>query len=349
MPDDLGADLDRRREFYERIAGHSLAPLWETLHVVVPRFPNTPARPHRWDYDGEVRPFLMESGQLITAREAERRVLMLENPGLPGNASVTQSIYAGLQLILPGEVAPAHRHSQSALRFIIEGKGAYTAVDGEPIYMHPGDLILTPTWTWHDHGNESDTPTVWMDGLDIPIVRFFDAGFMEPANAESQTHSRTSGDSIARFGSNLFPVDWKTPGRASPVMSYPYARTREVLDHMARSSDPDPCHGHKMRYIDPATGGHVMATIGAFVQLIPAGMTTAPYRCTDGAVYAVVEGTGTTTVGDVTFTWKPRDVFVVPSWMRHTHRADADAVLFSISDRPVQEVLHLWREDRGDR
>ncbi len=348
MADDLGADLDQRRAFYGRIAGRSLAPLWETLHRVVPAAPLTEALPHRWDYDNEVRPLLMEAGGLITAHEAERRVLMLENPGLPGNASVTQSIYAGLQLILPGEVAPAHRHTQSAVRFIVEGEGAYTAVDGEPIPMHPGDLILTPTWTWHDHGNETDTPTVWMDGLDIPMVRLLDGGFMEPANVDRQRHDRPVGDNRARFGANLFPVDWKTPGRASPVLSYPYAVTREVLDRISRNGEPDPCHGYKMRYIDPSTGGHVMATIGAFTQLIPKGMTTAPYRCTDGAVYAVVEGTGVTVVGDKAMSWKPRDVFVVPSWMRHTHRADSDAVLFSISDRPVQEALHLWRQDRGE-
>lgn len=348
MADDAGANLEQRRDFYRRIGGHAMAPLWETLHIIVPAQPRSPAVPHRWDYDNEVRPFLMEAGRLITAKEAERRVLILENPGLAGMAGATQSIYAGYQLILPGEVAPAHRHTQSALRHIIEGKGAYTAVDGEPIPMSPGDLILTPTWTWHDHGNETETPTVWLDGLDIPIVRFFDGGFMEPANMESQGHTRPVGDNRVRYGANLAPVDWKTPGRASPVVSYPYDRTREVLDQLSRNGEPDPCHGWKMRYIDPSTGGHVMATIGAFIQLIPGGMTTAPYRSTDGTLYCVVEGTGTTTVGDTVLTWKPRDTFVVPSWMRHTHRADGDAVLFSISDRPVQEVLHLWRQDRGE-
>src|ERR671927_554774 len=151
-----------RAAFYERIGRHSMAPLWESLHQLVTRQPMTPCLPAHWSYE-EVRPYLMESGSLITAKEAERRVLILENPGLPGQASITHSLYAGLQLILPGEVAPAHRHTQSALRFVIEGKGAYTAVDGERTTMKPGDFVLTPSWTFHDHGNLGDGPCMWMD------------------------------------------------------------------------------------------------------------------------------------------------------------------------------------------
>jgi gentisate 1,2-dioxygenase len=343
------ANAEQRRDYYGRIGHHHMAPLWESLHEIVPRQPNGAAVAHRWDYDGLVRPFLMEAGELISAREAERRVLMLENPGLTGTASTTNSLYAGIQLILPGEVAPAHRHSQSALRFIIEGEGAYTAVDGEQTVMAPGDLILTPSWSWHDHGNEAGKPTVWLDALDIPLVRFLDAGFVEPANAERQSLSRPVGDANARFGANMAPVDWRpTPMRVNaPNFSYPYARSREALGVLARNGDPDPCHGYKQRFVNPMTGGHVMLTIGAFMQLIPAGMTTRPYRSTDGAVYVVVEGTGVTTIGDRKLAWKPRDVIAVPSWAAHSHRADSEAVLFSVSDRPVHEALGLWREDRG--
>ena len=145
------------------------------------RTPVTPALPANWDYDNVVRPYLMQAGGLITAKEAERRVLILENPGLRGQTCITHSLFAGLQLIMPGEVAPAHRHTQSALRFIIEGSGAYTAVEGERTLMQPGDFVITPSWTWHDHGNDTDRPMVWLDGLDIPIVRLFDASFAEPA------------------------------------------------------------------------------------------------------------------------------------------------------------------------
>src|SRR5437879_840124 len=195
-----------RAAFYERIAGHSLAPLWEVLHGLVTPTPQTPCVPALWRYD-EVRPFLMEAGRIITAREAERRVLILRNPGMQGQAAVTRTLFAGLQLILPGEVAPAHRHTQSALRFVIEGEGAYTAVDGERTTMRPGDFIITPSWTFHDHGNPGDVPVVWLDGLDIPMVAFFDAGFAERYPAALQPVTRPEGDAMARFGANLLPLE----------------------------------------------------------------------------------------------------------------------------------------------
>ncbi len=338
---------DARQQFYDQLGPHSLAPLWERLHSLVTRAPTTPAVPVLWDYDNVVRPYLMQAGRLITAKEAERRVLILENPGLRGHTSVTHALFAGLQLILPGEVAPAHRHAQSALRFVIEGSGAYTAVEGERALMAPGDFIITPSWTWHDHGNDGDAPVVWLDGLDIPIIRLLDVSFAEPANAESQTEARPPGDSLARYGANMLPVDWTPTAKSSPVFAYPYARTREALATLARNGDPDPCHGHKLRYVNPATGDHAMPTIGACMQVFPAGFDTAPYRCTDGTVFVAVEGTGETIVGDTVFRWKPRDVFVVPSWHIHRHRAAGEAVLFSFSDRPVQEKLGLWREERG--
>jgi gentisate 1,2-dioxygenase len=286
----------------------------------------------------------MQAGDLITAKEAERRVLILENPGLRGQASITHSLFAGVQMILPGEVAPAHRHTQSALRFIIEGHGAYTAVDGERTLMEPGDFVITPSWTWHDHGNTTDRPMVWLDGLDIPMVRLFDASFAEPGNAESQSEARPAGDCLARYGSNMLPVGYVHRGKASPVFSYPYARTREALATLAWNGEPEPCHGYKLRYVNPANGDYPMPTIGAFMQLLPAGFATAPYRCTDGTVFAVVEGEGETVVGDTTLRWKPRDVFVVPSWHWHNHRVSQEAMLFSFSDRPVQEKLGLLRE-----
>ena len=305
-------------------------------------------RPVRWDYDQVLRPRLMQAGSLISAKEAERRVLILENPGLRGKASATHSLYAGVQLVMPGEVAPAHRHSQGAVRFIIEGAGGYTAVEGERIPMHPGDFVTTPGWTWHDHGNDTDAPMVWMDVLDVPLVGLLDAGFSQQSNEDSQTQTIPTGDSSARFAHNIFPVDWKSGSFASPIYNYPYARSRETLATMALNGDPDACHGYKVRYVNPANGRHVMPTIGAFMQLLPAGFSSAPYRSTDSGVYTVVEGEGETRFGDQVIHWKPRDIFVVPSWALHTHKASSDAVLFSASDRPVHEALSLWREERRD-
>ena len=335
-----------REAFYAELAPHHMAPLWEVLRALITREPASPCVPVLWRYD-EVRPYLMRSGALITAKEAERRVLILENPALKGRAAATHTLYAGLQLILPGEVAPAHRHSQSALRFVLEGKGAYTAVDGERTYMSPGDFIITPSWTWHDHGNDSDRPMVWLDGLDIPLVSFFDASFLEPGNAETQLVTRPAGDSLARYGSGLLPVDWKPSSKTSPVFSYPYARTREALEQMKQRQEWDPCHGLKLRYVDPGTGDYAMPTMSTFMQLLPRGFAGASYRSTDGTVYVCVEGGGETRVGGETLAWGPRDIFVVPSWLKHSHRAAAESVLFSFSDRAVQEKLGLWREERG--
>ena len=347
--DDTASNTERtaiRENFYAQIGAYNLAPLWERVHSSVTSGPNSPAKPAHWSYDDEVRPFLMQAGGLITAKEATRRVLILENPGLRGRASITQSLFAGLQLILPGEVAPAHRHTQSALRFTIEGKGAYTAVEGERALMEPGDFVITPNWAWHDHGNETDQPMVWMDGLDTPIIRLLDANFTEMADADRHELNRPAGDSLARYGANMLPVDWQPISRNSPVFAYPYARSRETLMTMARNGDPDPCHGHKMRFISPASGDAPMPTIGAFMQLLPEAFTTGPYRSTDGTIYSVVEGAGETVIGNTVFRWKPRDVFVVPSWSWHHHRAGSEAVLFSFSDRPLQQTLGIWREER---
>jgi gentisate 1,2-dioxygenase len=345
--DQVAARTPEREAFYEEIGAFNLAPLWERLNALVTAEPATPCRPAIWHYR-DIRPCLMQSGGLISAQEATRRVLILENPGLKGLTSITHSLFAGLQLLLPGEVAPAHRHTQSALRFIIEGHGAYTAVDGERTAMQPGDFVITPSWTWHDHGNDTQEPMVWLDGLDIQIVKLLSASFAEQAPAEVQAVTRPEGDSAARFGNNLLPIDWKPEVKTSPVFNYPYARTREALQTLSRNGEPDPYHGYKMRYINPASGDYAMPTMGTFIQLLPKGFSTGPYRSTDGTVYVAVEGTGESRVGDRVFRWQPRDIFVVPSWMPVSHQAEQEAVLFSYSDRPVQEKLGLWREQRGN-
>lgn len=350
MTDALTRQPGRRRELqqlYQRLAEHDMAPLWERLSVLVAKSPVTPALPAIWDYEHVVRPYLMECGNLISAEEAERRVLILENPGLRGKGSVTHSLYAGVQLILPGEIAPLHRHTQCALRFVIEGNGAFTAVNGERTIMRPGDFVLTPSWRWHDHGNETAEPMVWLDGLDIPVVGFFDASFSETSHTQSQSMKRPTDDSRLQFGNNLFPVDWKLRDNNSPLINYPYERSRDSLYSMQKAAPPDASHGYKLRYVNPANGGSPMPTIGAYIQLLPAGFSGEPYRATDGTVYSVVEGEGKTIVGDKTLHWRPKDIFVVPSWYWHVHEARSDSVLFSFSDRPVHQALGFWRQEHS--
>jgi gentisate 1,2-dioxygenase len=336
-----------RQDLYRRMDKHNLAPLWEVLHNLIPNEPVTPCKPALWKYR-DARPYLMEAGKLITAKEAIRRVLILENPGLRGESCITQSLYAGLQLILPGEIAPSHRHSQSALRLIVEGSGAYTAVDGERTTMRPGDFIITPSWTWHDHGHPGAEPVVWMDGLDIRIVQTFAAQFHEVYPEEEQPVTRSEGASVARYGANLAPVGARPPfGKTSPIFNYPYERSREALAKMAQDQDADACHGWKMEYINPTSGGHAMPTIAAFLQLLPKGFKSQAYRCTDGTIYSVVEGQGTAVIGNERFDFEPRDTFVVPSWAPLQLESKGEAVLFSFSDRPGQEAMGLWREKRG--
>ena len=342
----------QRKAFYDAISAHSMKPLWEVLHSLVPAEPATACVPCMWKYE-ELRPHLLRACELITAEEAVRRVLILENPGLRGQSAVTQSLFAGLQAILPGEIAPSHRHTQSALRFIVEGSGAYTAVDGERTVMRPGDFIITPSWTWHDHGSSAPGPVVWLDGLDIPMIRLLDAGFAENDVRKSQTVSRAEGTSFARYGHNMAPLRHDPPfGATSPIFSYPYERSREALHALERGAPVDAWDGVKLRYLNPLTGGFPMPTMATFMQLLPAGFDGKPYRQTDGAVFSVVEGEGSVIVarGGKTsrFDFAPRDHFVIPSWHTARFQSARGCVLFSFSDRPAHLALGIHKEERMD-
>ncbi len=335
-----------RTAFYDKIDKQNMAPLWTVLGDLVTPEPASKCEAAIWHFD-DIRSAMLEAGGLITAKEAERRVLILENPGLRGESKVTTSLYAGVQLVLPGEIAPAHRHTQSALRFVLEGSGAHTAVSGEKTIMHYGDFVITPQMAWHDHGNETDEPMFWLDGLDIPLVSILDASFAEMLGEDAQEITRKPGQSYQEFGHNLMPVDTARNGHVSPIFNYPYEQSRETLNAMKRGSDPDPCHGWKLRYSNPLDGGHAMPTIGTFIQLLPKS-STLPYRSTDATVFTCVEGRGRSRIADVSVEWGPKDIFVVPSWKPVVHEPAEESVLFSYSDRPVQEKLGLWRELRGN-
>jgi gentisate 1,2-dioxygenase len=311
----------QREDFYRRIDPAHMAPLWTRLKALVPREPAGAAIPYRWSYE-EARPFVLESARHISAEEAERRVLILENPGLRGESRITSTLYAGLQLIMPGEVAPAHRHTQSALRFILEGSGAHTTVDGEKVVMEPGDFVITPPWRWHEHGHEAEGPMVWLDGLDIPLAAHFNATFREDHSERKPPESRYAG-----------------------LIHFPYARARAALEDMRRS-DPDAHLGHVMRYLDPLTGGWAMPTIAPAIRLLPAGFSTRSYRSSDGMILVGVEGRGRLEVAGESFEIAPRDVAVVPGWMAYTLHAAGDWVAFSFSDRAAQEKLGFFREQR---
>ena len=339
----------QREAFYGRADTQHLAPLWTRLRSLVPAEPAPVGVPHRWGY-AEVRPYVMESAAHISAKEAERRVLILENPGLKGTSQISNSLYAGLQLIMPGEVAPAHRHTQSALRFIVEGRGAYTAVDGEKTTMNPGDFVITPSWTFHHHGHDAELgkggPMVWLDGLDIPLVAFFNSTFREDHEHDQAEITRPEGDALARYGSGLLPVGYRSVSLNSPVFNYPYARTREALHALTRAGVPDAHLGYLMRYVNPLDGGWAMPTMATMIRLLPKGFATLPYRSSDSTVFIVAEGCGEMRVGNQRFTLTPHDIAVVPGWLAYTLHAGDDCVVFSYSDRAAQEKLGLFREQR---
>jgi gentisate 1,2-dioxygenase len=334
---------------YGEMRPHQLAPLWEVLAELVTPVPASPVKAHTWDY-ARARDYLMRAGDIISAEQAERRVLILENPGLPGQSSITTSLYAGLQLILPGEVAPCHRHSQCALRFVLEGNGAFTAVDGEKAVMAPFDLVLTPGWQWHDHGNTTDRPMIWLDGLDIPTVRHFDASFAEKLGDAAHPETVPAGDSSSRYGRNLRPMRGTAADRRpahQPLFHYRYEDWRGSLDRLARTEAPDPHLGHALEFVNPADGGSIMPTISAHARLLPAGFRTQTRRSSDATVFVVVQGHGKAYIGDEVIDLSDRAIFVAPSWKPISIEAQSELVLFGYSDRAAQEKLNLYREENA--
>ena len=299
-----------RGRYYEKIRGHGLAPLWERLRNVLTPEPHTASVPCHWTYS-TVRPLLLESATVVSAEEAERRVLVLENPALAGQNAITESLYAGLQLIMPREIARSHRHTPAALRFIIEGERGYTAVNGVKAWMSPGDLILTPSWTWHDHGNEGDEPVTWLDVLDLPLVEKLGPIFLEP------------GDGAAA----------PQPGVS---FHFPYGAARERLT--SPGAERHPAHGFVAEYPP-------LPTISMFLQRLPAGFRGTPFRSTEGRVFCVAEGRGRAITDTASFEWSPHDVFALPCWKRYRLEADDESVLFSASDRVVQSRLGLLRDE----
>jgi gentisate 1,2-dioxygenase len=316
----------------ERLGAAALSPLWDFFKDWFAPEPSAAALPHLWRFD-ELRPLILESAARVSTADAERRVLVLENPGLKGRHLATDSLYAGVQLIMPGEFARAHRHTAAALRFIIEGRGAYTAVNGERAYMEPGDFIVTRPWAWHEHRNEGDAPALWLDVLDVALIRFLSSGFSEPYSAPE------------------FPRSARAAAGAPPGFSYPYARAREALERSKLHGDLDACHGIKMPYLDPTTHGPALPTIATFLQLLPRGFSSAEHTTTAGSIFVVVEGRGRAAIGRGEqlreLRYAPRDLFVVPSWRPLVLHADEESVLFGASDEAAQRSLGIWRERRG--
>jgi gentisate 1,2-dioxygenase len=332
--------------FYRELQRNHLVALWTVSADLLPREPRSRAVPHLWRWE-TLRSLVERAGTLAPlGRGADRRVLGFLNPGLPARYGATHTLWAGFQYLLPGEVAPAHRHSPAAIRFVIQGARAFTTVDGDKCIMGRGDLVLTPPWTWHDHGHEGDEPMIWLDGLDLPLVAEIEGSFFEPFPEDAQPVERPAGDSERRYGIGQLRPTWERwTGPHSPLLNYRWTQTEEALRRLA-TVGASPFDGVAMEYINPHTGGAVMPTLACWIQLLPPGMRTRAHRHTGSAVYLVVEGRGHSVIDGQRFDWGRGDVFVVPTWRWHEH-ASADgteAILFSVHDTPALQALGLYRE-----
>lgn len=332
-----------REQFYKELNDANIGALWNVEGTALAPEPAKRERPCLWRWR-EARQFLMRAGELISTEEASRRALMLLNPGNPARIGSTATLYSALQMILPGESALAHRHSPSALRFLIEGVGAYTSVDGERVFMSPGDLILTPAMVWHDHGNTGTEPVIWLDGLDMPLMLSLNAIFTDihPQRIQPVTMPAARAERI--YGRSLLPAGSAAaePRAYSRVWAYRWNEAREALNAMRQGSPPDPFDGFILRYANPETGGHALATMACHLQLIEAGMELRAHRHATSTIYHVAEGSGFSEVDGVRLSWEKGDTFAVPIWMPHRHSAlSGEAVLFTVSDEPLMQAIGL--------
>jgi gentisate 1,2-dioxygenase len=347
---ELSADglSEAREQLYERLQANNMTALWQALGSVTSRSPRPESVPHLWRWN-DVRPLLADAGRLVTPQEAERRVLMLINPSYPGKSLRTVGmLYGGIQMICPGEVADSHRHAPNAQRFIIEGDGVYMNVDGERCMASKGDFVVTPSWAWHDHGNESDHDMVWLDILDIAFCNLLDANFFEDweGNGAAPPLTVPDGDSTRRWGRNMRPT-WIEDGRSerAALIRYNWGDARDTLRDL-RADQGSPFDGIILQYTDPRTGGPTMPTIASSLQLLRKGEHTCAHRHTSSTIYHVAEGAGRTIIDQREFCWVEGDTFTLPSWAWHEHEPiGGEAVLFSYTDRPILDAFGWYREE----
>ncbi|MDP9895039.1 gentisate 1,2-dioxygenase [Variovorax boronicumulans] len=343
------ADTPELLGYYEELGALAAGALWTVANKIEPWQPKASSVPVLWRYR-DLREHVLRSVDLVTPEKAGRRVVYLNNPGRQDVAAAVGWLYSGLQVMRPGEAASAHAHSASALRFIMEGRGAYTVVDGHKMTLGANDFVLTPSGTWHEHGvSEDGTTCIWQDGLDIPLINALDAGFyvVHPDLKQAVTHPVN--DTSALWGGvALRPQASAWSKSYSPLFKYEWAPTYDALVRLSKVSEGNAFDGTLMHYVNPVTGGPVMPTIGASMQLLRPGEHTLAHRHTGSYLYQVAKGRGFSVINGQRFDWQERDIFCVPSWMFHEHAnmsTTDDACLFCFSDLPVMKSLGLYREE----
>ena len=329
------------------LAACDLQPLWTITRELLTPTPRPRAIPWLW-HSATLTELAERSLRLIPIdRGGERRVLSLSNPGLTGSPYAASTLWGAIQCLGSGETAPAHRHSPGAIRFVLSGDGVATTVDGDACDMHPGDLILTPSWNWHDHSSTSDGPMLWFDGLDLPMVEALDAIFFEPypefRQPDEEPHNRSELAGIPGPRYVAGSVQDELDRHHSPLLIYRWATTdAELTEALAATDQPMV----SLEYVNPATGASVLPTMSCSAHRLSPGGHTEPLRRTGNSVFVVYRGSGSSVIDGQRFDWSAGDMFVVPSWSAVEHLSETGADLFSIGDAPVLRALGVYRELR---
>lgn len=331
-----------------RMREHHLTPLWELESKIMGLTPSPKTKPWLWRWD-DLYAVAEEAGRIVPVeRGGDRRAVALSNPGQAGMPYATSTLWAAVQWLNGREVAPAHRHTSQAIRFIIDGAGSYSTVEGDRVHLERGDLVLTPPWAWHDHGSDSDERAIWMDALDIPLNNFLDASFFEPHPQVAQEVTAAPNESVLKYGVGQMRPAWEEPSRErSPLQTFKWADTRRALDNLA-SVAADPFDDVALEFTNPHTGGPVMKTFTCWMQMLRPGVHTRAHRHTGSSVYLAFEGAGATVIDGIRFDWSAGDMWVVPSWAAHEHlNADPEqpALLFSVHDTPLLKAVGKDREE----
>lgn len=318
-----------------KFAASNVIAMWE--QELRPNRPHVAS--HIWHWQA-MSPLLGDAASAVNMSDAERRVLILANPALAasGLQGAAPNLSVNLQVLMPGEKARPHRHTMHALRFVLEGEGATTTVEGKVCPMLPGDLVLTPGWTWHEHANEGKERSVWVDALDVPVHGYLDDRVFEPGPA----HDMQDLPPDVVFAAGLAPDKPASSWAYSPKFRYPWTEAAQALDALRPGKDG----ARRLRYTNPMTGGAILSTIDCYLLGLSKGEETEAYRTNTNTVCVVVEGEGQSRVGDDTIDWRPKDIFSLPHGQWISHKASsAKASLFQITDRELFRRLDFLRDE----
>jgi len=343
-------------ELYRGFEQELLVPLWTEIGDLMPRQPKSKAVPHLWRWD-RLKALAAQAGEIVpVGRGGERRAIALANPALGGRPFATPTLWAAIQYLMPGEDAPEHRHTQHAFRFVVEGEGVWTVVNGDAVRMSRGDFLPQAGWNWHAHHNAATEPMAWIDGLDIPFSyytesQFFEVGRERISPAERTTAERSYSERLWGHP-GLRPVSKMGAQPVTPLLAYRWVDTdRALTDQLALEAEGQPgtlSPGHAaVRFTNPATGGDVLPTMRTEMHRVRAGGATLVHREVGSSVFQVFDGSGTVTVGERTWQVARGDLFVVPSWQPFSAQASASGALdlFRFGDAPIFEALHAHRAE----